>query len=445
VFIVVKVLYMKYKSAVSKFIQLIEVLSFYCIVPFYLVVSFGLAFLSRVLAVHGTPRLVWGSTPIISLSIWSRGMKSAGFFSETFTYDYYSSINNRDDWDILVSEKYAYLPKKVKPLVAFWESLFRYDVFVITFEGFFLGRWPLACFQYYLLKCAGKKVVVIAYGADSYVYRRIKSVGTIHGLLMSYPGAAQRQSQISRMVDYWIAHADVVIPAVMGPDGFGRWDVLMPSNLALNLDIWKSKLVYSDANGIAKPVIITHAPNHRGFKGTEFVIDAINKLQKEGFAVELRLLEEIQNSEVRRILCEETDILVEQIICTGHGLNALEGMASGLPVISNLENSEYLTTMRRWSFFGECPLVSGSPETLVDVLRSLITRPELRRELGQAGRLYVEKYHGLDSAQYLFSNVIDYLYGRKESLINLYHPLLGEYPNRSPKIQHPLVNNRIVG
>ena len=73
-----------------------------------------------------------------------------------------------------------------------------------------------------------------------------------------------------------------------------------------------------------------------------------------------------------------------------------------------------------------------------------MTRPELRKQLGKASREYVEKYHGLDSAQYLFTNVIKYVYGSKESLINLYHPLLGEYPNRSPKIQHPMVNNRIV-
>jgi hypothetical protein len=68
----------------------------------------------------------------------------------------------------------------------------------------------------------------------------------------------------------------------------------------------------------------------------------------------------------------------------------------------------------------------------------------LRQEIGRAGRNYVEKYHGYNSAQYLFTNVMDYVYGRKESLINIYHPLVGEYPNRSPKIQHPLVSNRII-
>lgn len=139
----------------------------------------------------------------------------------------------------------------------------------------------------------------------------------------------------------------------------------------------------------------------------------------------------------------EADILVEQIIGTRHSLSVLEGMAAGIPTISNLEDETYTLPMRRWSFLNECPLVSATPENITDVLRKLITNPELRSDLGRAGREYVEKYHGLDSAQYLFENVFDYIYGKKDSIINLYHPILGEYPNRIPRIKHPLVQNRI--
>jgi hypothetical protein len=124
-------------------------------------------------------------------------------------------------------------------------------------------------------------------------------------------------------------------------------------------------------------------------------------------------------------------------------MNGLEGMASGLPVICNLEDEQYLLPFRRWSFFGECPLVSASPESLQDVLRTLITQPILRNELGALGRQYVEKYHGLDSSQYLFSNVIDYLYGRRESIYDLYHPLTSEFNRRLPTIVPPLDKNRL--
>jgi hypothetical protein len=170
----------------------------------------------------------------------------------------------------------------------------------------------------------------------------------------------------------------------------------------------------------------------------------VRTLQAEGLKVELLLLEKMQNTEVRRVLQEDTDILVEQLIFTGHGLNGLEGMACGLPVISNLDDDDYILPMRRWSFFSECPIVSATPENLVDVLRRLVTRPELRLQLAMSGRQYAEKYHGLDSATYLFGEVIEYVYGRRDSLINMYHPLSSEYTKRSPKIVPPLVNNRIV-
>lgn len=390
------------------------------------------------------PRLVWGSSPIINNMYWARAMRNIGFKSETFTTDFYSSINQRADWDWILSEKYQWIPGFMKPFAAFIQALFQYDVFFLSFNGFFIGWTPARHMQAQLLKLANKKIIVLPYGSDSYVYHRIRSTATIHGLLMSYPLAAKEQYRILQDVDYWCKHADVVIPGFMGPDGFGRWDVLIPSQLALDLTLWNASKKCSMTNGLNGSVVIVHAPNHRGFKGSEFLVDAVKRLQEEGLKVELRLLERLQNSEVRRILFEETDILVEQLIFTGHGLNGLEGMASGLPTISNLEDETYIAPIRRWSYFGECPLVSASPETLVNVLRKLVTRPGLRHELGKAGRAYVEKYHGLDSAQYLFTNVIDYVYGRKDSLINLYHPLLGEYPNRSPKIKHPLMNNRIV-
>lgn len=390
------------------------------------------------------PRIVWGSDPIINNSYWSKSMQQIGYISETFTTDFYCLINKRSDWDIILSEKYNWLIYPLKPYFAFIECLFKYDLFVIPFNGFFVGFTPARFLQDKILKLANKKIIVIPYGSDSYVYRRIRSTSTLHGLMMSYPRSSRVQNKIAKNVDYWIKNADVVLPGTMGPDGFGRWDVLAPSSLCIDLNLWSKSIKNSVADGKEMKVVIAHCPNHKGFKGSEFIERAICTLREEGYLIEYLLLEKVQNNDIRRLFNEHVDILVEQIICTGHGFNAIEGMASGLPTISNLENEDYILPFRRWSFFNECPLVSGTPENLVDVLRKLISRPELRKELGRAGREYVEKYHGFDSAQYLFTNIINYIYGKKDSLINLYHPIFGDYTNRSPKIKHPLVNNRII-
>lgn len=426
------------KKQIRKYLLLIASIGF---IP----VAFVIALIVRFKFIdESRPRLVWGSTPIINNSYWSSALRNAGYFSETCTVDFYSTINKREDWDKILSEEYRWAPRNLKYFIVFLHSLLIYDVYFISFNGFFLGNTPIKFLQAQILKLAKKKIIVLPYGADSYVYRNIRSISTIQGLLMSYPQLSKEQSRIAKDVEYWTEHADAILPGFMGPDGFGRWDAIMPSQLFIDLELWEVSSKNSRADGLSGEVVIAHAPNHRGFKGTEFVTHAVEQLKKEGLKIRLILLERLQNDQVREILQSETDILVEQLIFTGHGMNGLEGLASGLPTISNLEDETYTLPVRRWSYFSECPLVSAYPESLVDILRKLVTRPELRQELGKAGRAYVEKYHGLDSAQYLFSNVIEYVYGRKESLINLYHPLLGEYPNRSPKIQHPLVNNRIV-
>jgi len=392
----------------------------------------------------GEYRIVWGSTPLINNVYWSRAMREAGFFSETFVTHFYS-ISQRTDFDRVLTEEYAWCGAVYKPYVAFLTALHRYDVFVTSFNGFMLTTTVLNRLQPLLFKVAGAKVVVIPFGSDSYVYSRIRSTATLQGLLLSYPGAAREQDRISRNVERWCKHADAVLTGVMGPDGFGRWDVPVASTLSIDLGQWIARHSYSHADGTSGVVRICHAPNHRGFKGTEFVNEAVRRLQEQGLNVELVLIEGRTNAEVRQILADSADILVEQLVFTGHAMNALEGMASGLPVICNLEDDEYLLPFRRWSYFGECPIVSATPENIEDVLRALVVDPSLREHLGQLGRQYVEKYHGLDSARFMFGAVLDFLYGRRATLSDLYHPLTSDYVRREPRILPPLHKNRLGG
>ncbi len=419
---------------------------FYILFPFYLTILVLAAFFVRFFNKRNDKkRLVWGSTPIINNKYYSNSMREIGYVSETYTIDYYNNINKRQDWDRIVYEEFPFIPRYFKPFLAFLFSLFKYDVFFISFDGFFLGNTPAKYIQSKIFKIARKKVVVIPYGSDSYVYRNISSIFTTHGLMMSYPEASKKQNQIFRNVSYWCNNADCVMAGIMGPDGIGRWDVLLPSILMIDAENeWKKSIRKNLSSGFDDEVVIAHAPNHRGYKGTEFILNAIEELKEEGYKLKLILIENLQNQQVKQILNENVDILVEQIIATGHGMNALEGMASGLPVISNLEDNTYVLPFRRWSYFTECPIVSATPENLKDVLRSLITRPDLRLKLGNAGWEYVQKYHSYKASQYLFTNILDFIYGKKQSIINLFHPLLGENNLLSKKVENPLIDNKII-
>jgi len=192
-------------------------------------------------------------------------------------------------------------------------------------------------------------------------------------------------------------------------------------------------------------VKIFHAPNHRGLKGTEFIVEAVNQLVEEGLKVELVLIEKMQNHELLELLRNEADILVDQLLF-GYGLNAIEGMALGLPVVTNLENEEYTRAFRRYSYLNECPAVSGTPESILDVLRVLIAKPDLRKQLGLANRKYAEKYHSEKTATFMFSKIYDKIWNNASiNLMSLFLPLdRSSYNNQSDKIVHPLFENKIV-
>ncbi len=389
------------------------------------------------------PRLIWGEAPIISNPTWARAMKECGYDAESYTDGYCYLINDRHDYDKTIQDEFPLLSLEFQRFFGFFDALIRYDVFFISFNGFLLGHTPFWRIEAFLLKAAGKKVVAMPFGLDAYVYRRISSVNLVHGLMMSIPEPSRRQRILQRKVDYWCDNADAVIPGIMGPDGFGRWDALVPSVLHIDERKWLPSTRVSTADGTNGTVYIAHAPNHRGFKGSEFVAEAVRQLREEGLMVELILIEKKPNSEVKRIFSKDCDILVEQLVCPGHGFNALEGMASALPVVCNLDDDSYLQPMRRWSYFRECPLVSATPESVTLVLRRLVVDPALRKQLGDASREYVEKYHGVAAAGYFYGKVIDFVYGRESSLIHLFHPLYSARMQALGKIKHPLVDSRL--
>lgn len=392
--------------------------------------------------------LVWGPVPIINNKYWSEAVAGLGYRSQTYMEEYYGAINRREDFDAYLDE----LPLPIWPrtlrlrtarFVAFGLCLWRHAVFHIPFSGFLLGSTPLWRLEPILLRLAGRRTVILPYGSDFYVYARIIDPCLRHGLLMSYPDNARRQAAIAARVALWERHADVVVGSFQ-VDGIGRWDVLPFSHLSIDTRQWAPRTSSSDADGIAGVVTVVHAPNHRGIKGTEFLVAAIEQLRTEGLKVELILLEKRPNIEVRDILRDKADILAEQFVITCYAMSGIEGMASGLPVLSNLEHPAYTQAFRRYSCLDECPILSTTPETLVRNLRILVRNPALRRELGLAGRAYVENFHSYAAARVLFGSIYRRLLdGADVDLINLYHPLKSEWRRSLPKVRHPLVGNHL--
>jgi glycosyltransferase involved in cell wall biosynthesis len=373
-------------------------------------------------------------------------MRQAGWASLTLMSTYYPTINKRSDYDIYYEDLTGI--RRSRALLRFLGSYVAHlyvvrnaKVVHIPFSGGPLGStaW-LWRYEAWLYKLAGVRTVVVPYGADVYRYSRVSDPMVRNALLLSYPEAAKWEGEVERRVRYWTRHADVI---VMGftMDGMGRWDIPAGNMVCINTDAWEPPHERYEHREDST-VRVMHAPNHRGAKGTEFIINAVEKLKMEGLNLELVLAERISNNEIKQLM-QEVDILADQLILPGYGLNAVEGMASGLPVIANLENQTATEVFRRYSYLNECPIVSANPDTIIEVLRVLARNRLLRAELGMAGRAYVEKYHSYAAAQYLFGSIYRKFAGEDIDLMNLYHPLKSLYCAGKDFIAHPLIKNRI--
>ncbi len=162
-----------------------------------------------------------------------------------------------------------------------------------------------------------------------------------------------------------------------------------------NLFFWPIDLEKSAYNPVypgtdrSKPLRIVHSTNHRMYKGTHFLIEAIDSLKNEGCNIELILVEKIPNKQALEIY-KSGDVLFDSCLIGFHGFLSIEGMAMGKAVMCFIRKPDkYLKAPE------ECPLINTRIKTLKDDLRNLAENRESVREKGIKGREYIEKYFSL--------------------------------------------------
>ena len=131
--------------------------------------------------------------------------------------------------------------------------------------------------------------------------------------------------------------------------------------------------------------IVVHAPSNEAFKGTSYILKAVEQLKSEGYDFDFRLFRNMSNAKVRETL-SSADIAVDQLFVFSAGMFALEAMAAGCAVLGG--NAPEFS-----GFPKELPIIHSNPDNLYQNLKMLLEKPDLRHELGEQGRKYVEKYH----------------------------------------------------
>jgi glycosyltransferase involved in cell wall biosynthesis len=137
-----------------------------------------------------------------------------------------------------------------------------------------------------------------------------------------------------------------------------------------------------------RPLRVVHAPTSRQKKGTEWIVKACEQLP-----VELDVVENTRHDQaIERY--KQADIVVDQLNAGWYGVFAIEAMALGKPVVTFLHDEAVRRTEQAYDI--DLPLVPTTKETLAASLAPLVESAELRREIGQKSRAYVERVHDAD-------------------------------------------------
>jgi glycosyltransferase involved in cell wall biosynthesis len=191
-----------------------------------------------------------------------------------------------------------------------------------------------------------------------------------------------------------------------------------PLTTALDPELWRPDLVVPAAQQIPRStneVIIFHAVgnyeqrrrNDRDIKGTGAVFAAVEQLQREGLPVRLEFVSQLPSTKIRFVQVQ-ADIVVDQLNYGRYGASAREAMMLGKPTICYIDPREPdgLPPNRAIT---ECPLVSATEETLIDVLRDLVLSSAKRAEIGRRSRDYALKWHSAEACAARFEAVYDRL------------------------------------
>lgn len=279
--------------------------------------------------------------------------------------------------DINLSLSGKTIPHKILLLITnFIRSIFKYDVFHFHF-GSSLLPYNLDLPILNLLK---KKVVMHYWGSDIRQYSIAKNYLFFNTLSELQMICTQRdENEIIKKIEMIAKYCDLT---VVGDHSLLPYST---KSLVVKQAIDLIKFPYIDNKNKNGKIKIVHAPSNADKKGTKYVMFTIEKLKNENGHFEFILVENKTNEEALEIY-KEADIIIDQLLLESHGVFAIECMALGKPVLCRIHEE-----------FTKCysglPIMSTDPNNLYNNLKLLIENQELRRELGERGRKYVEEVH----------------------------------------------------
>ena len=113
----------------------------------------------------------------------------------------------------------------------------------------------------------------------------------------------------------------------------------------------------------------------------------MEKLQQEGYDVDFIFFDDESNKNLKYYQTQ-ADIVVEQLYNGWHGSTAVECMAVGKPVVTYIRPEVEAIIPHEHP-----PLINANENNIYGVLKNLVIKPGMRREIGEKSREYALRYH----------------------------------------------------
>lgn len=341
---------------------------------------------------QGAPASLWGVTPILTLPLKARADKLLGFKSQSLVFVTYYIAR---DFDFDLQKIVEWLRRHAGGMIAPFErmllawALWRYDVFHFFYDQGLTSRatrFGVNPRELDILRAAGKRVYLYAYGAD--VRRRAETLALGKWNFCSECPDPERfcacsEDNVAIMAGM---SAKVTAPVALG-------DMLAYVPGARNMHYWPidvARVLPAQPPHVDRPLIVAHAPNHTHFKGSHYLEGTIEKLRGEGYAIDYVKVQGVPNSEVIRLF-GEADLVADQFIGGAYGYTALEAMARGKPVMTYVRSPDLVEAV------DECPLINVTPDTLEETLRWCLEHKAALPAIGAQGVAYVRRWHTIEA------------------------------------------------
>lgn len=257
-------------------------------------------------------------------------------------------------------------------------ALKNFDVFHFHYGNTFLPDYS----DLVELKKHGKKIVMQHLGSDVRLLSVARQFGNPYvrikeGRRREEDIIMDKLQSLSKFIDHAIVADHELLPYVA--PYYKHVHIIRP---AIDVHLFKPhySLPYND-----QPLIV-HAPTNKHLKGTEFILAAIERMRRKGYAFSFKLIEKTSREDAFQIY-QEADIIIDQLLIGAIGVFGLEGMALGKATIC------YIRPGLMDTYPDKLPLINANPDTIYDQLKYAYKHPEKRYQLGLEARKYVEKHH----------------------------------------------------